>query len=511
MAKRSRKAKRSNPKVEAPAKEVQPQPQKTGPSYSVFLLLFALPTFLVVFVLLGTFVPNKQAIIGVDSVGYYTWIHSIIFDFDLDFENEYRGLNPFGPIVGDVLQNPDGPRTTTDHLPNAFAIGPGLLWGPFVILGHVAAWAQGEAMDGFTQPYFTAVMMANVVYAWLGVILTYFALRVWFTPSLSAFAAFTAWACSPAIYYTHGQFAYSHTCSFFAVALLLCAWARLREKESWQAWAIIGACVGLATLVRWQNATYAIIIAIDLLGRGPAKHWPKMAISAIASVVLFLPQMIGWYILYGSPLTIPQGGGFMNWTEPHIINTLFASGHGLITWTPLCALAIVGLFLLPKDNRLVFAAMLTAFLLQLYVVSVAGEVGWSFGMRRMVSTTPLLAIGFALLLTRIPIKLRYAAPVVTLFILWNTLFIMQYTGYINHYYMLRSIVAFAAEHDTTPEALLQTRRLPNGDPFRIEHLPQSSRFPRGTALTYDQLISDKKLVLQSFLDRTGIMPLPKPN
>jgi len=486
-------------------KKAAPKKQTSGPArqsdYGFFVLIALLIFFWIAFVAMGTFQPLSQTITGVDPVGYYAWVHSVLFDFDLDFHNEYQALNPEGAISGDILVDPNGPRTATGHLPNAFSIGPGLLWAPFLILGHAYAYARGYHTDGFSQPYFAAVAYANMIYAWLGVLLLYYALRTWFRPAVSLVATIAAWACSPALYYTYGQEAVSHDCSLFSVALLLFLWARLRRRDEWWVWAIIGASVGLAILVRWQNITFAALVAVDLLWRDQIKNIPKMIASGIASVLVFLPQMIGWKILYGSMFTIPQGGAFMDWAHPNLIKLFFSPEYGLITWTPLCALGMAGLFFIPKDRRRIFVAILVAFLIQLYVGAVAGNVGWSFGMRRMINCIPLFAVGYALLMTRFAINLKMAVAVVALFAFWNFLFALQYGGILDPYYVQTALSKLAGQQGISVEQLAKSDRLPDGTPFDLQQFAQTHRFPRDTAPSFSQFVPDKLRVIRAIFTR----------
>lgn len=486
------------PKPPPTSREAASAPRRPLPPSAVIAGLFLLIGLACL--ALDTFSPFEQRIAGVDPVGYYAWIRSLAFDGDLQFENEYRTL-AIGDLPGDELVDPDGPRTATGHLQNAFSIGPGLLWAPFLLVAHVAAWLGPAPADGFSQPYHAAVYLANTVYALAGLLLTYAALRKWFDRFTSALGAFAAWGASPMLYYAYAQEAMSHAASFFTVALFLCAWSRLRDKPGYAPWLAVGAALGLAALARWQNVTFALVPAVDLLARDPQRNFPKLAACGAATVVAFLPQMLAWKVLYGSFLTIPQGGGFMDWTHPHFIRFLFSAQYGLITWTPLTVLGIAGLFLWPRENRLPFVALALAFLVQLYVQAVAGNVGWSFGMRRTDNLVPLFAVGYALLLARFPLRPRYAVAVVAAFVFWNFLFALQYGGFLDAFYVQRALDAYAQAHGTSAEFLLQTGRQPDGRPFDLRAFGMQYVFPKEAAPTFAQFTTDKFHVLIQILLR----------
>ena len=472
------------------------------PHAGIALILGLGLLFWLCFAVAGTFSAAEERITGVDPVAYYAWIRSLAFDRDLDFENEYRTLVPQEALSEGSPVDPDGPRTATGHVQNVFAIGPGLLWAPFLAAGHVAAKLSGVPADGFSQPYHTAVFLANVVYGTAGALLLAAALRAWWDRRTSALAAVGAWACSPALYYTFGQEAMSHAPSFFAMALFLCAWLHLRKREAWWGWALIGAALGLAALVRWQNVTFAIIPAIDLLWKPDGKKIARLAICAVATVAVFSPQMAGWHVLYGSPLTIPQGEGFMTWLRPALLRVLFSGEEGLLTWTPLMAAGVFGLFLWSKEEKKAYAAMLAAVLIQVYVSACAGDAGWSFGMRRLVNCAPFFGVGLATVFTRyLAGKIRWAAVIVGACAVWNALFAMQYGGLLNTLYINDALHTLAEQHRVSVDALVNMDTLPDGTPFNIEEFARAHHFPRDAAPTVRQFIPDKLTVLFVFARR----------
>jgi hypothetical protein len=445
--------------------------------------------------------PANQRIAGVDPVGYYAYPRSLLFDRDLQFANEYRVLNAGATFTEGFVMNPDGPRTVTGHLPNLFSIGPGVLWTPFIGMAHAVALSRGVGADGFARPYHTAVFLANAAYGLLGLALTYLLLRTWFGNPHCAVAAFAAWACSPALYYTYAQVAMAHACSFFCVALFLLVWARLRERVAIWPWMLIGGALGVAALVRWQNAAFAVVPVIDLLWRKRRDGIVPLAACGVASIVAFAPQMLAWSIIYGSYLTVPQGDTFVDWSHPDVFATFFSRASGLITWTPFCAVALVGLCLWPKVNRVCWIALVVAFLLQLYVNSVVPAAGWSFGMRRMVNCTPLFAVGLAQVVAVVPVRTRWPVAIVAGFAFWNFLFVLQYGGFIDRHYVERAAREKAVELQIPVQELARMTELPDGEPFDIRRFMSEHRFPRGEELTVRQLTVDKLVVVRFLIER----------
>jgi hypothetical protein len=445
---------------------------------------------------LGLFQPGVQQIIGVDPVGYYAWPHSIFWDHDLHFENEYRRLRVQEFAAGDTSTDPDGPKTSTGKLGNMFSIGPGLLWSPFLLCAHVIATQK----DGFSQPYHSAVYFANLFYGVTGAVLMFYLLRTWFERWMSFWCALGAWAASSAFYYTFAQEAMSHTCSMFAVALFLLLWARLRDGREWWRWAAIGAGLGLVALVRWQDAVLAVIPTIDLLSRDWKKNLSNLCVCGVFTIAAFFPQMIGWKVIYGSFFTIPQGGAFMTWARPAVLGLFFSADHGLATWTPLCLFGVVGLFSAPSHLRRVYWCLAAALVIQLYVTSCAGNLGWTFGMRRLVSCVPLFAMGLAALCLRFKLRAAIYGSIVAMFALWNFLFVAQYLGILDQYYVIDGIVEYAAEHKISPDKLAKTGTLPDGTKVNLQAMANGFVFPKSGGPSFSQFVTDKALVMRALFN-----------
>jgi hypothetical protein len=123
----------------------------------------------------------------------------------------------------------------------------------------------------------------------------------------------------------------------------------------------------------------------------------------------------------------------MTWTAPHFFQVLFSPEHGLFLWTPLAFVSVCGLAWLAikrdgprRDLRWLGLLALLMFALQAYVSGSVESwtVAGSFGQRRFVATTPLLALGLAAL---VPMGMTVAArasrialaALVVLCVWWN--------------------------------------------------------------------------------------------
>ena len=62
-----------------------------------------------------------------------------------------------------------------------------------------------------------------------------------------------------------------------------------------------------------------------------------------AFAIAYAPQLLAYIALNGYPRPSPLVARKMNWLSPHALDVLASPEHGLLFWTPLALLAIVGL------------------------------------------------------------------------------------------------------------------------------------------------------------------------
>jgi hypothetical protein len=245
--------------------------------------------------------------IASDGIFYYAPLRSVVVDFDLDFENEYRVL---GAEPG-YFQ-----RTATGRLPNNWSVGPALLWSPFFLLAHVLALAGLFRPTGFGYPYFTAVATGTALFGFLGVVLLYRLLRGYFEEAIALAATLLVWLATFHVWYMVFEPSMSHALAMASVTgFFLFTHRGIRGARSFAAMGAIG---GVVALVRWQNVLYlpvALVASFAAHGRPRAR---ELVAGGAAFVAVFAPQLFYWRAIYGSFLLVPQGGGYLDWTSPEI-------------------------------------------------------------------------------------------------------------------------------------------------------------------------------------------------
>jgi hypothetical protein len=343
-----------------------------------------------------------------DGFYYYAYLRSIWFDRDVDFTNDYRMLG-----LGDkpYLFEP----TVTGHAQSAWTIGPAIAWSPFFAVGHLVAKglnARGQpvSIDGTSFPYRQAVCLAGLFYGVLG---------LWWCGRLASAYARIPIALLATIGIGGGSFilwylvkepTMTHAASLAAVAGFCLLWSRTTQARSRPAWLALGLVAGLMTDIRWQNAIFCLLPALDLCRRFWSRSSEDRArvrdsltggcLFVAGALVAFLPQMLAWNAIYGSFFAISPLGPQIRWTTPHIVDILWSSRNGLFATSPVTYLAALGLIAFAwRTPRIGVPALATVAAMVYFNAAIQDWWGSAaFGMRRFDGVLPFLTIGLAVAL-----------------------------------------------------------------------------------------------------------------
>jgi hypothetical protein len=390
-----------------------------------------------------------------DGVGYYAYARSLLIEHRLDFEKDWLAANTSFRMARLDEQGHLKPElyTRTGHLDNHFTVGPAILWAPLLIAAHLGVllfdrFGGQIAASGFSWPYVTALAIGTAVYGFLGLLISYRVARKYFEERWAFLATLAIWFASSLPVYMYFNPSWSHAHSAFVVALFVYYWDRTRGSRTTLQWIALGLCAGLMIDVYYANFVFLVLPGIEAL----TAYWralraPKGNASSarsifsgnilfgLAALAAFLPTIITRKIIYGSYWNFGDYGDEpWSWTAPARWKVLFSSDHGLMTWTPILALALLGLCLWLKSNR-VMAGYLIAGALAFYYLMACYPL-WdglsSFGSRFFVSLTPIFVIGLAAFFSewariwKSGVMPATAATLTVLFTLWNLAFIYQW-------------------------------------------------------------------------------------
>jgi len=396
-----------------------------------------------------------------DGVGYYAYARAPLIEHSFNFEHDYISANTgFREARLDAYGQPkEFFRTRTGHLDNHFAVGPAILWAPFLLLAHggvLLARVLGShvAADGFSAPYRLAMAFGTAFWGFLGLLLGFRLARQYAGDVWAFLATVAIWWASSLPVYMYFNPSWSHAHSAFAVSLFVSYWHRHTPgQRTMRQWLVLALIAGLMLNVYYANAMLLMILVVEAL-RDYARafragHAAKAAVTQLLSrhflfvaitLLSLLPTFVTRYIVYGNPFE----SGYYSvqnwaWRSPYFLAVLFSSEHGLFSWTPLLLLATVGLVLFSWREPRVGVPLLAAALA--FYVFIACYPDWagisSFGNRFFVSLTSLFILGLSVLLERAsrlirnqPVAVATASVVLAAFMSWNAEFMFQWGAHL---------------------------------------------------------------------------------
>lgn len=210
-------------------------------------------------------------------------------------------------------------------------------------------------------------------------------------------AAAAIWLGSPLAFYSlrHATMAHAVSAASCAVVVWLC-------RSGGRPFAV-GLAIGFACAVRPQNLAIALVPLFFF------PLWKRAHVMFAGALLAALPQLVVSQTLWGAPLAFVNIGArahpWQMFSTFRPFETLFSWYHGLVTWTPLLVLAVIGLVMLRRTDRAMAHAGLAVFVAQWLLLSVLERWFWggaSFGQRRFDSCTVFFIIGLAVFLDRVP-------------------------------------------------------------------------------------------------------------
>jgi hypothetical protein len=351
-----------------------------------------------------------------DGVGYYAFARSMLIEHRLDFTNDWLGANASFRMnrmdaAGGIRPNQ---YTSTGYLNNHFAVGPAILWSPFLLVAHAGVLLYDRlggraAADGFSAPYRVAMALGTAFYGFMALLISFVLARRYVAERWAFLATVGIWFGSSLPVYMYFNPSWSHAHSAFAVAVFLWYWMRTRNERTWVQWVILGALGGLMLDVYYVAAVVLLLPLLEslacyrasLLGKTNEPAWRlflKNVVFALALVGTFLPTLIAKKIIYGSYLNMGYTEHWF-WKSPAFFRVCFSSEHGLFSWTPILLFAAAGLFVLRKYDRTLALYLIVVFAVYVYAMGCYQD--WnglsSYGNRFFVGLTPFFVLGLSAL------------------------------------------------------------------------------------------------------------------
>lgn len=354
--------------------------------------------WVVIIALLVSFLALDRPLIRSDGLAYFMWLHSVARDHDLDLANQaehFADLNSYQAFFNEE----------TGQYASVFPYGSAFLYLPWYWFASAAnRLPQFHINDsyflryqGVVFPYSFFTMLGSNLFASLAVVLALITANKMTSPAASLLSSLALFLATPLLYYSTIEPFMSHVPGTLLTAMLIYILVGYRERTA--AWFFMGFISGLALLVRWQLVLFAVPIGLLALVK---RRWKKLSLFALGFLLLGWHLPFSWQRMYGNPWVVPaaiQGQQDFLAGPVYIKEVLLSPERGLLLWSPLVVLAIIGLILLYRLDRDLSIVLALMFVLQVLMNASLHDWGggWAFGMRRMTELYPVWVIGLAVL------------------------------------------------------------------------------------------------------------------
>ena len=387
----------------------------------------ALLSMILTFFILIPYPREDGHLISSDGAFYYSYMRSLVIDGDVDLDNDIALYNSRMPAEYE--------HRLGMNAAYVFSVGPAMLNAPFFLTARlmvisIDALGGDIPTDGYSWIEEAAFCLGNVIYAMIGMYLLFRVLQKFYSFRAALYAVMFSIYGTSAVAYLYLETWMSHAPELFGIAVFL---SLLHQPKSGSRHAfLIGAALGLAFLIRWQNALWGIMLLIPIheyLRKDNARQAVLFsALAAAGFLVLAFPQFLFWNVTSGSWITVPQGEHFIGLEHFGIPEVLFSSRSGLLLWTPVTAFAIYGW--MRMHHRMYAIAFSSLLVLQLIAVGFVLDwwAGNAFGARRLVGMVPAFSFGLAALIEH-SFHAKYHRLLLSLLTVctgWTLAFFLQY-------------------------------------------------------------------------------------
>lgn len=301
------------------------------------------------------------------SDGYYSWLYarSLAFDFDIDMTNDYA-------VCGDphhLGADEGGGRPA-----NPYYFGPAVFLGPVIFLVKTVvrfgANASAQWKAGCSGPIVAYGGVSAVIATALTLWICYRVARRWFGELECALGVVIVGVASPLNVHGSLSWYYSHLWAALAVAIAFLAVVRAHETPAPRArWLVAGLGCGLAALMRIQEGLWMLLPLASIVmhareerdarasGRASTSRWlpnalERALLAGVGFLAVFSIQLVVYQKIYGSPWVVPQGKLYVQMSHAHPWLLLFGARSGLLYWTPLLWLAVLGMPIIVRREHL---------------------------------------------------------------------------------------------------------------------------------------------------------------
>lgn len=345
--------------------------------------------------------PHK--VFAYDNFGFYMYlpniiIHNDIAPKDISFIKEVNEQYELTPTLYQLA------KADNDVWVIRFLGGISILLLPFFLIAHLVAHLTPYATDGYSLPYFIAMLIAAAFYASLA----FFFIRkilLRYLPDSSVLISLLVlyWGTNLFFFTSLGSFS-SHIFVLAEYSVLIWLTIKWHDDQKAKYARLLGLMIGLMAITRLSEI---ISLFIPLLWGVYNKETALKKVQLVLAnkkqlfqLILFafigaLPQMTYWLItthqIYFNPYNDPQSQLILS--NPRFINVLLSYRKGWFIYSPLMIISVLGFVTLYKHKKDMFWPIFVVFLINLYLIASFTSLV-SYGYRAFIQSYAYMVIPF---------------------------------------------------------------------------------------------------------------------
>ncbi len=409
--------------------------KKRSDTKKLFFLPLSIPLFFSVIsvILVSIFLVEYhfvgQSIYG-DGRYYFAFTHSLFFHHSFNISSEMaHAYSPLDNNHALSISELHPKYFPIEHVTGEFSLGLSIYWLPFIFVADMLTrllnlFGFSFILNGYSDSYQVLLGIGNIGFIIGGLVILYKMLQKFFTEHIVQLSIITILFGTNLFYYSSIDVVNSHPFSFFLASAMMGIFIKFLEKKQIRLLFLEAFILGALVANRSQDLVFAIVPAFSL---GFFLWKEKSVIQTtfvglgmiVGTFIGYVPQLLLLFVGRGKVALAPHVLDrsvihAFDFLHPHILGLLINNQTGLLFYSPLVFVAFVGLGMFYKREQFLGGICLLVVLLQLYVISswFTWNQAASYGIRMLVSSYPLLAIGVAQILTWV-LK-RYSAIFIVL-------------------------------------------------------------------------------------------------
>ncbi len=387
----------------------------------------------------------EEGVIVWDIISYYTYLPATFIYNDVSLS--YAFEENADPVVQG--------KTWSYKLPNGnrvlkMSMGVAIMCTPAFLVAHSLAPLLGYTANGYTPPYTFSVIASSVLALFFGLLFLRKFLLKYYSDWICTFTLLIIALATNLLWYSTFDAGMSHVFSFCMVSIFLLLIEKWYKKPSYSASILLGLTLGMISLIRPTNCVFVILFLFWGISNKETikERWAlyrrnivKLITLSIFVLVAWMPQIFYWKYLTGDFFfySYMDNERFF-FMDPKIWSILFGFRKGLFIYTPTMIFAFIGMFMIWKSNKTWALPSAIFLIVNIYVISSwwCWWYGGSLGMRAMIDSYPLLAIGLATFLVWVASLKRklWKIPLIAIIVLFSfqtIFFTIQYNYQTLHY------------------------------------------------------------------------------